>query len=243
MRLLHSISAASAAVLFCATALATPPLRADDAASACATRSAVDLYTELAREDDGALRGRRIAVEVDTDASPGLAANAEGHLGYPMFLNDVAEGWSWQPQAQPEEDYYRWKFLPLQSVSETRASYVQEEMVGVPQNTRVEWRYDYFLAFDNPRDFYARGEAGFVVPAPAGGLPAAWRLVAVLRLADGPLRESTTFWKAVHARPVDFTLKKRYFVGRLESLVVCDRDGEREPARLGRSTPPAAVQR
>jgi hypothetical protein len=42
-------------------------------------------------------------------------------------------------------------------------------------------------------------------------------------LAAPCISESTTFWKAIHARPVDFTLKKRYLLGHLEAVVFFDR--------------------
>ncbi len=181
----------------------------------------------------------RVAVVVDLDDSPGFGADESGVLRYRMAFNNVAEGWSWQPLARPEsEDYYRWKFFPLQSVAEVRQSYTQEEKIGEPQQTRVEWRYDYFLAFDNLYDFYPRvadDDAGFAMPAlpPASNL----RLVALAVLGEPALSESTTFWKAIYSRPVDFTLKKRYLIGRLETLLVCDVASGRELARIQPGAP------
>lgn len=239
MRLLHSISATSVAVLFF---LANGSVLAGDtaaAASPCASPADVDeWHVRLAAMAPAERSGQRLALAVDLAASADFELGEDGRLRYGMVFNDVAEGWSWQPQASPErEDYYRWKFLPLQSRSESRASYVQEEMVGVPQQTHVEWRYDDFFAFDNPYAFYARGEAGFAV-----GLarPAAVRLMALARLGEPARAESTTFWKAVHARPVDFTLRKRYLIGVLEALVVCDARSGDELARL---LPGTAAQR
>ncbi len=227
--LLHSISAALAAVLFSGI----PALAAEPCAGQSAAAERYARVAALAPADRG---GRHVAVTVDLAASADVSLDADGTLRYGMAYNDVAEGWSWRPQAQPDaEDYYRWKFLPLQSFVEQGTSYVQEEKVGVPQETRVERRHDYFLAFDDPYRFYARGAAGFTVRLPAGaadgGLPSL-RLVALARLGEPATAESTTFWKAVHARPVDFTLKKYYLIGTLEALLVCDvRDG-RELARL-----------
>lgn len=173
-------------------------------------------------------------MSVDLSAASGLGVNKAGLLHYPMAFNNVAEGWSWQPLAKAgSEDYYRWKFLPLQSVSEERDGYVQEDKIGEPQKTRVAWRYDYFLAFDNPYAFYPRvvdDEVGFVLPLTS--VPGKLRLVALAVLGEPALSESTTFWKAIHAQPVDFTLKKRYLAGRLEALVVCDDASGNELARL-----------
>lgn len=223
MRLLfHSISATLVAVLFSSAATAAP-------AAPCAPQPpAAERHADVLALAPDARRGLPVAVDLAIDATV-----VDGRLSYDMFYNDVAEGWSWQPQARPEdEDYYRWKFLPLQSLTEAGKPYVQEEMVGVPQETRVERRHDYFLAFDNPYRFYARGDAGFVVPLPPEAAAAPLRLVALARLGEPATAESTTFWKAVHARPVDFTLKKYYLIGALEALVVCDARDGRELARL-----------
>jgi hypothetical protein len=230
--LLHSISAALAAVLFSGQATADTSVP-----DPCIAQPPAAVRHAALRADASAARpGLMLALSVDA----ALPRSDGGRLAYDMFYNDVAEGWSWQPQARPEdEDYYRWKFLPLQSLSETGESYVQEEMAGVPQETRVERRRDYFFAFDNPHDFYPRGADGFVVPLPPEAAGASLRLVALARLGEPAMAESTTFWKAVHARPVDFTLKKYYFVGTLAALVVCDARSGRELARLA----PAAVQR
>lgn len=234
MRLLyHSFSAASAAVLF--SLFSAGAVAAEAALAPCAPQpSAAAWQARMAALGAGERVGQRIVVAVDLGASADFAADADGRLHYGMAFNDVAEGWSWQPQAKPEdEDYYRWKFLPLQSFSEEGASYVQEEKIGTPQQTRVERRHDYFLAFDNPYRFYARGDDGFAVrlpPAATGGEPP--RLVAIARLGDPATAESTTFWKAIHARPVDFTLKKYYLIGALEALVVCDARSARELARI-----------
>jgi len=78
------------------------------------------------------------------------AASRRLHLHYPMAFNQLTEGWSWRPLADPaSEDYYRFKYLPLGSVNEERDSYVGEDKIGEPETMRVLWRYDYFLAFDN----------------------------------------------------------------------------------------------
>lgn len=265
MRLLRSSSlAALAAFLFSAHAVVAdnllPDLAGDSAAdSLCAASlpAAADWYAAIGALPADQKIGRRVALTVDLAASPGFAADDSGVLRYRMAFNNVAEGWSWQPLAHPEsEDYYRWKFFPLQSVSEERPSYVQEEKVGEPQRTQVEWRYDYFLAFDNLYAFYPRvadDDAGFVMPGgvgsgaergaeggtEGGAESAALRLVALATLSEPVLSESTTFWKAIHAKPIDFTLKKRYLIGRLEALAVCDGASGRELARIYPQVRPA----
>lgn len=195
---------------------------------------AADWYAQVLSLPESQRNGLRVAVAIDLDNSPGFAADESGVLRYRMAFNNVAEGWSWQPLAQPaSEDYYRWKFFPLQSVAEARQAYTQEEKVGEPQHTRVEWRYDYFLAFDNLYDFYPRvadDDAGFVIPPIPSATPL--RLVALAVLGEPALAESTTFWKAIYSRPVDFTLKKRYLIGRLETLLVCDAASGEELARI-----------
>lgn len=198
-------------------------------------------YVALAAPNAGKRIGSRVVVEVDLANSPGFTIEADGEARFRMAFNNIAEGWSWQPLADPEkEDYYRWKFLPLQSVLQERGHYMQEEKIGEPQDTSIVWRYDYFLAFDNPYEFYRRevnDDAGFVARVPAGTQTV--RLLAVASLAEPVLSESSTFWKAVHARPTDFMLKKRYLVGRLEQLMLVDPASGQVLARIA----PAAAQR
>jgi hypothetical protein len=66
-------------------------------------------------------------------------------------------------------------------------------------------------------------EAGFSASLPLAalghvGLRARGRLIAPVT------SESTTFWKATHGRPVDFTLKKRYLVSELLEVAFVDTD-------------------
>lgn len=168
--------------------------------------------------------------EVDVDLSPpgSLEVNESGErleVLYRMSFNQLAEGWSWQPLADPAvDDYYRFKFLPLQSVAEERGEYQQEDKIGTPQQMKVSWRYDYFLAFENLYDFYPRkvdDDSGFSANLPvavAGHLG----LRAKARLIEPVISESTTFWKATYGKPTDFTLKKRYLVGKLEEIDFVD---------------------
>lgn len=163
-------------------------------------------------------------------------------MRYPMVFNQVTEGWNWHPEAQPsQEDYYSFKYLPLASIAEDRGGYRAEDKIGSPQQMRIHWRYDYFFAFANLYDFYPRGgddDAGFsaqsTMPRPeadrlAGG---DLQLALIGRLDNNCLAESTTFWKATSAQPVDFTLKKRYLLGRLEEVIFYDKANGRLLARL-----------
>jgi hypothetical protein len=195
---------------------------------ALAGEPATDLYRELSATDGKGVAGRPVVVDIDLEASPGYSADREEDrlaVRYRMDLNQVAEGWSWQPLADPAvEDYYRFKYLPLGSVGEERGEYVHEDKIGEPQRMRIVWRYDYFLAFANLYDFLARttgDDAGF-----SAGLPARYdgrvALRARARLVEPVTAESTTFWKATHGQPTDFTLKKRYLVATLEAVEFFD---------------------
>ena len=175
-----------------------------------------------------AMPGRRVEVDVDLASSPGFTVDivqGRAEVRYRMSFNQIAEGWSWRPLADPAvDDYYRYKFLPLQSVALERGEYAFEDKVGVVQQMKISWRYDYFLAFENLYDFYPRlvdDEAGFSADLPAMvsghlGLRAKAHLLAPV------ISESTTFWKATYSKPTDFTLKKRYLVGALDEVDFVD---------------------
>lgn len=196
-----------------------------------AVEPAAGQFATLARMpsvERAAAVGSAVEVDIDLDASSGYSlaiAGGRAEVRYRMAFNQIAEGWSWRPQADPAvEDYYRFKFLPLQSVSVERGEYAHEDKIGSVQQMRVSWRYDYFLAFDNLYDFYPRtvdDEAGFSADLPAAvaghlGLRAKAHLVAPV------IDESTTFWKATYGKPTDFTLKKRYLVGVLDEIDFVD---------------------
>lgn len=164
---------------------------------------------------------------------------------YRMNFNQVAEGWSWQPQANPETaDYYRFKFLPLGTLErEQGAPYVQEDMPGKSRQVRRVWRYDYFFAFDNPYDFFDRptveDDAGFTAKIPASpeqaaelAKPGRIGMVAWARWVNPRHADSTTFWKATDGKPVDLTLKNRYLIGKLEEVWFVDTADGRLLARL-----------
>jgi hypothetical protein len=174
---------------------------------------------------------------------------ASGHLRilYRMVFNQLTEGWNWHPEANAaNDDYYRFKYLPIQSVIEERPGYRFEDKIGEPQDMRVRWRYDYFFAFENLYDFYPRGtddDAGFaaevaIQPSEAerltsGGLRMALRG----RLTRHCLSDSTTFWKATFSNPVDFTLKKRYLIGTLEEVLFYDAATQRVLASVSSKHP------
>lgn len=172
--------------------------------------------------------GQVVEVDIDLSAPGSLEVNEAGErldVLYRMSFNQLAEGWSWQPLADPAvEDYYRFKFLPLQSVADERGEYVAEDKIGTPQQMKVSWRYDYFLAFENLYDFYPRkvdDDSGFSANLPAA-VAGHVGLRAKARLIEPVISESTTFWKAIYSRPTDFTLKKRYLVGKLEEVDFVD---------------------
>src|SRR5574343_721655 len=177
--------------------------------------------------------GQVVEVDVDLSAPGSLEVNETGgrlDVLYRMSFNQLAEGWSWQPLADPAvEDYYRFKFLPLQSVADERGEYTGEDKIGTQQQMKVSWRYDYFLAFENLYDFYPRkvdDDAGFSANLPAD-VAGHIGLRAKAHLIEPVISESTTFWKAIYSRPTDFTLKKRYLVGKLDEIDFVDTDSGR----------------
>jgi hypothetical protein len=192
-------------------------------------------FEALARLPESGLRavsGQEIEVDVDLTGAAGLTVDLAGdraEVRYRMAFNQIAEGWSWRPLADPAvDDYYRYKFLPLQSVAVERGEYAHEDKIGVTQQMKVSWRYDYFLAFDNLYDFYPRAvddDAGFSADLPAD-VAAHLGMRALARLIEPVISESTTFWKATYGKPTDFTLKKRYLMGALDEVDFVDtRDG------------------
>lgn len=211
-------------------------------AAAQAAETAERQYVAIAQLPADSLHsrlGQVVEVDVDLTAGANLDVNAAGErieVLYRMAFNQIAEGWSWQPLADPAvDDYYRFKFLPLQSVSVERGEYAAEDKIGELQQMKVTWRYDYFLAFANLYDFYPRAvddDAGF-----AASLPAAMAghigLRARARLIEPVISESTTFWKAIHGKPTDFTLKKRYLVGTLEEVAFIDTESGEVLCRIG----------
>ena len=194
------------------------------------------------------LKERLIALNVDLANSPGFSSEmVDGRLElrFRMAFNNVAEGWNWYPLADPQyEDYYHSKFLPLQSLTVERGEYDHQDKIGETQRMKVTWRYDYFLAFENLYDFYPRAvddDSGFVasLPAPTAGQGAPQvRMLALASLVAPFVAESSTFWKATYGKPTDFTLKKRYLMGRLEAVWFVDATSGQLLARLQRKTAP-----
>lgn len=196
-----------------------------------AAETAEQQFAAIARlpaENLGARIGQAIEVDVDLAASGSLDVNVVGErmdVLYRMAFNQIAEGWNWRPLADPAvDDYYQFKFLPLQSVAVERGEYQHEDKIGSPQQMKVTWRYDYFLAFANLYEFYPRSvddDAGFSANLPAA-LAGRVGMRAKARLIDPVISESTTFWKATYGKPTDFTLKKRYLVSTLEEVAFID---------------------
>ncbi len=209
-------------------------LGASVSAPLCA-ETAEQLYARFAARP---VAGTCLDVLIDLEASPGFSVDTTERgveLRYRMAFNNIAEGWSWQPGTDPQvADYYRFKYLPLQSVAEERGEYQAEDKIGVAQRMSVSWRYDYFLAFDNLYDFFPRSfddDAGFAVILDKRA-PVSPGLRARVCLQEPVTSESTTFWKATHSKPVDFTLKKRYLIGKLQALYFFDLDNGQELAVL-----------
>jgi hypothetical protein len=209
--------------------------------AAHAAETAERQYVAIARlpaPEIGARVGQAVELDVDLAAGGLEVAEADGRLDvhYTMAFNQIAEGWSWQPLADPAvEDYYRFKYLPLQSVLDERGEYAGEDKIGTTQQMKVSWRYDYFLAFDNLYDFYPRvvdDDAGFSANLSAA-LAGRVGMRARAHLVEPVISESTTFWKAIHARPTDFTLKKRYLVGKLDEIDFVDTASGEVLCRIG----------
>jgi len=133
MHFLRQVLVAAVAAAFLARALATEP----------ADRQ----FEALSRLPEAGLKsmvGQGIEVDIDLAASSGFTAEVIGEraeVRYRMAFNQIAEGWSWQPLTDPAvDDYYRYKFLPLQSVVVERGEYAHEDRIGVTQQIKVTWR-------------------------------------------------------------------------------------------------------
>lgn len=188
--------------------------------------------TTAAQETRGAVdESIDLAVDLSPDASPGYSIDDVGGrriARYRMGFNNIAEGWSWQPEiAIAGGDYYRYKFLPLGSTLEEHGERAGWGPLGGEFKAPVRWRFDYFAAFDNAHEFYPRdddADGGFSVTLPEDArLPL--RMEIRLRLVRPPTSESTTYWRAISGRPVEMTLKNRYFLGRLDSVSFLDASG------------------
>lgn len=218
--------------------LASPMVAAVSAQDGVARRAdPAATYFRVAAAGAAGCEGQRLWLDVAAgglDISP--TADGERAL-YRMSFNQVTEGWNWHPEAAAEgRDYYEFKYLPLGSVEESRSSYFSEDKIGSTQQMQVRLRHDYFLAFDNLYAFFPPGgndDAGFAVhwrgthPGQVVGMRA------LLRLASPCTAQSTTFWKATSAQPVDLTLKKYYLMGRIEQIEFVDLADGTVLGRLG----------
>lgn len=214
--------------------------------SECALLGAGDAVTDyhrLAEMPEAALAGlagQAFVLRVDDPVADRWSveplARGGGRLTYRMGRNDVTEGWNWHPAAdRTREDYYRYKYLPLgQRETETAPPRIESDPAYGDFSVSYRRRDAYYFAFDNPYAFYARNDAddGFAVDAAAfaGG---GFHLVARGRFAAPFRAESSTYWRAIPAQPVDLWLKNRYLMGQLDTLWFCGADG-RILARLGK---------
>jgi hypothetical protein len=228
----------AAAILL--TALPALAVAAADfpAGSACAALGAGDIaasYRQLAEwpaANLSALDGQTFTVRVDDPVEDRweverLAGNRV-RLTYRMGRNDVTEGWNWHPEAdKTREDYYRYKYLPLgERISEVAPPRSEPDPAVGSFQVKFMRRDAYYFAFDNPYEFYARNDedGGFAVET-SSSCAEKFQLVLRGRYAAPRRAESTTYWRAIPAQPVDLVLKNRYFMGRLETLWFCNADG------------------
>lgn len=208
------------------------------AGSACALLGAGDIVAEYRRLAElptaalAGLAGQGFILRVDDPAEDrrDIERLPDGRvrLVYRMGRNDVTEGWNWHPEADPQrEDYYRYKYLPLgQRETETAPPRVEPDPAYGDFKVTYRRRDAYYFAFDNPYDFYPRNDAddGFAVTL-SGIAPEPFHLVVRGRFVAPWRSESSTYWRAIPAQPVDLWMKNRYFMGRLETLWFCSDDG------------------
>lgn len=217
------------------------------AGSACAVLAAVDpvvAYQQLAAlpaAELGSLAARTVTVRVDDPTEDRWEVEAlpdgRARLMYRMGRNDVTEGWNWHPEAdKATADYYLYKYLPLgQRATEVKPPQIESDPAVGGFQVRYFRRDAYYLAFDNPYEFYARNDEDFGFAAEVAAAPAdgKFQLLARGHFAKPWRAESSTYWRAIPAQPTDLWLKNRYFMGRLETLWFCSEDG-RVLAKLGK---------
>lgn len=236
------------AALLLLSAIAAGAAAADfPAGSECAALGALDPvagYAQLAARPAAGLaelQGQALTLRVDDPMADRWDSEAlpfgRRRLMYRMGRNDVTEGWNWHPEANPTvADYYFYKYLPLgQRETEVAPPRMEPDPAYGSFQVNYRRRDAYYFAFDNPYDFYARNDAdlGFAVEMPADAVGnGPFHLVVRGRFAAPWRAESSTYWRAIPAQPIDLWLKNRYFMGRLETLWFCGDDG-RILARLG----------
>lgn len=190
--------------------------------------------TEYTRQAADCKAGETVTLDVALEESSLDTEYAAGRLyiRYNMVFKHVTEGWNWHPEAVPQGgDYYRFKYLPLGTQVEEKGRATRQDADGVHREYVNHWQYDYFFTFDNPDDFYARDSgdnAGFAAELELTATEAKrltqedLRMAMRGRLAQGCTTESTTYWSGLPAKPVDFTLKKRYLIGQLSEVFFYD---------------------
>ncbi len=176
--------------------------------------------------------GREVVLDVDLSAtaSPGFSLHQDERgqeARYDMAFNDVTEGWSWR-EREPEarQDSYRYKFLPLEAQEEIKGRYESWNPFHGSHEVARRWRYEYFFAFDNLQEFIApTGDEGPAFAArlsrPMGGV----RLRLLATLTAPVVAESNTYWRSQGVNSPDYTLRKRYLMGRLDAVCFLDTTG------------------
>jgi len=185
---------------------------------------------EYARQAADCKAGDTVTLGVALDESTVDTAYAAGRLRirYGMAFKHVTEGWNWHPEAVSQGgEYYWFKYLPLGSQVEEKGRTTRQDADGVQREYVNRWQYDYFFTFDNPGDFYPPDgdeHAGFVAELELSEELAQENLRMAMRgrLVQGCTTESTTYWSGLPAKPVDFTLKKRYLIGKLSEVIFYD---------------------
>jgi hypothetical protein len=210
-------------ILFACLVAVGPPCFADPL-------SMQETTAEYARQASDCKAGDTVTLTVALDESPIEIDTAAGRLRirYGMAFKHVTEGWNWHPEAVPQGgEYYRFKYLPLGSQVEEKGRTTRQDADGVEREYVNRWQYDYFFTFDNPGDFYPPDgdeHAGFVAELELAEKLAQENLRMAMRgrLVQGCTTESTTYWSGLPAKPVDFTLKKRYLIGKLSEVIFYD---------------------
>ncbi|MBL8490100.1 MAG: hypothetical protein JNM82_04905, partial [Rhodocyclaceae bacterium] len=129
------------------------------------------------------------------------------------------------------------KYLPLGNRDVERdAPRKGEDLPGRMREFRNVWRYAYYLAFENPYEFFERpqaeDDAGFSVELNGADARKVLADRGVLKMVARAVRqspyvaESTTYWRATDGQPTELTLKNRYFIGRLTEVLFVGKDGQ-----------------
>ena len=129
-----------------------------------------------------------LAVPFSADARPATRFDAAtGHLQSSTIWNSTTSpkaGTGTPERLRRAMITTTYKYLALGSMDEARGSYPANDLTGAHQDYPVQWRYDYFFAFDNPYAFYPRNTddaSGFAATVEVSAADAE-------RLAGGDLR-------------------------------------------------------